>query len=512
MIDLVAVQKGTYHDSARLMLIARDLGSLPGISEAVVMMGTDANRELLHSAGFAGGELDSATPLDLVIALRGESREAVESARARLDTALSGAAKRTGPATAARPRLREALKEHPTANLVSIAVPGTYAAYLSHQALDAGRNVFLFSDNVPLSDEIALKEKAREMGLLLMGPDCGTALIGGTGLGFANRVMHGPIGLVGASGTGIQELSSLLDELGVGISHAIGTGSRDLKKSVGGIMSEMGLRLLADDEATKVIALVAKSPDPEVASRLHTVMTGLGKPVVVRYLGQAAPPSEPGSGDATGVFYTGSLDEAAQTAVALWRGESVPEPPSYAGSPVAGLSNGVVVGLFGGGSLAAEAALFLGQAGLPARFPDKPIRPGDPLPPGTHLVIDTGDDFYTLGKPHPMVDQTVRCDLIKKIGSDPSVRLLLLDLVLGDGAHPDPAHEISAAFSEAQNARPQSPLLGVCTICGTKADPQDPFHQQELLEANGMTVERSVRRAALRAAALYGASLPGGLA
>jgi FdrA protein len=494
MTGLVSVHKGSYHDSVRLMAIARDIKALPGITEAVVLMATDANKELLASAGFASTDLASATPLDMVVALRAETPAALETAAAKLKESLAGGSSQDTPGAARRPDLIEALAAHPDANLVSIAVPGPYAAYVAHRALDAGRNVFLFSDNVALTDEIELKKKAASKGLLMMGPDCGTAVIGGTGLGFANRIPRGPVGIVGASGTGIQELSSLLDQEGVGVSHAIGTGSRDLSKAVSGVMTEMGLRLLAGDPSTKVIVVVAKHPDEAVALRMHTVMAGLGKPVVVRYLGEKPRPA------LDGVRYASSLDEAALSAVALLKGEPSPTIAPASLPSAESPQNGILVGLFGGGSLAAEAKVFLEALGIESQVPVRPLSPGEALPEDRNLIVDTGDDFYTVGKPHPMVDQTVRCELIRSIGGDPAVRLLLLDLVLGDGAHPDPAPEIAAAVQAARARRSGQSLFCVCTVCGTRGDPQGTGRQQAILEAAGIAVERSIYAATVRAA------------
>ncbi|MFN7986343.1 MAG: acyl-CoA synthetase FdrA [Thermoanaerobaculia bacterium] len=504
MKTLVLVRSGCYQDSARLMQVSRELAALPGVAEAVAMMGTETNRRLLAEAGFSGDALDRATPLDMAVAIRAASDEALAAARAALDGLLEGTKASGAEAVpgARRPgTVGEALAAHPAANLVSVAVPGPYAAFVAHRALDAGRSVFLFSDNVSLADEVALKRRAASLGLLVMGPDCGTAILSGVGLGFANRVDRGPIGIVGASGTGIQELSCLLDRRGVGVSHAIGTGSRDLSAEVGGVMTEASLALLARDAGTRGVLLVAKHPDAGVARRLHALLARLGKPVAVRYLGEEGGQTE------DGVLYAGSLDEAAEAA-AKWAG-APPRPahpaPSRTGSrddEPAGPSR--LVGLFGGGSLAAEALRILGARGIEAVVPPGKLSTGTPLPPG-NLVVDTGDDAYTVGRPHPMVDQTVRCELIRAAGADLSVRVLLLDLVLGDGAHTDPAPEIVRAVVDARAARAGSPLAVVASVCGSRRDPQGTARQEEVLQLAGIHVEPSAALAAAEAAAL----LPG---
>jgi FdrA protein len=501
MTDLVLLRTGCYHDSARLMQVGRELSSLPGISEAVAMMGTPTNRELLRAAGFSGRALDAATPLDMVVALRGSSADAFAATQEALDALLSGKAAAAGPASAGEFRpgsVVEAIEARPGTNLVSVAVPGPYAAFVAHRALDAGRSVFLFSDNVALADEVALKRRAASLGLLVMGPDCGTAILAGVGLGFANRVERGPVGIVGASGTGIQELCSLLDRRGVGVSHAIGTGSRDLSAEVGGLMTEAGLALLAQDPATRALLLVAKHPDPGVAERLHGLLAKLGKPVAVRYLGEGR------RGEVDGVLYAGSLDEAAEAAArqvggAQARGDAAPAAEDALASPAR--EGRRLVGLFGGGSLAAEARCVLEARRIATRVPEEKLSANAPLPSG-NLVVDTGDDAYTVGRPHPMVDQTVRCELIRAAGADPSVGVLLLDLVLGDGAHADPAPEIVEAVAVARAGRGGLPLSVVASVCGTRRDPQGTARQEETLRRAGVEVRPSAALAAAAAAEL----------
>ena len=501
MAERIVVHRGSYRDSAFLMRVTRELKTKTGVAEAVVLMGTPMNMELLGRAGFVGVAGSGAGPLDMVVALRAADAAALDAAEGQVATLLEGGGAGagggadsggTGEGREGRaPRLRslpEAAALHPEARLVSVSVPGEYAAFVAHRALDAGRHVFLFSNNVDLADEIALKRRGRELGLLVMGPDCGTAIIAGVGLGFANRVRRGPVGIVGASGTGIQEVSSLLHGMNVGVSHAIGTGSRDLSADVGGIMTEMGLRLLADDPATKVLVLVAKHPAAEVAAAMHAVLRSLHKPAVVRYLGK--PPRE----SEGGVHYAADLDETAQRAAALAGArvevERPPEPTSPAGPTRR------FVGLFGGGSLAAEAELIFRHHGLQVTVPDHPLAASVPLEGSGHLMVDTGEDFYTVGKPHPMVDQTVRCALLEAAAADPAVSLILIDLVLGDGAHADPAPEIVAALAAGRARRGNDKFVCVASVCGTPLDPQDARRQREVLVEAGVKVMRSAAQAA----------------
>ena len=405
MSERVIVHKGRYHDSAFLMRISRELEAVA--REAVVLMATEMNRELLAQTGFSSAALKEATPLDLVVALRGESEGALDAAERTLAKLLAGTmAKKVAAGAARYSDLEEALVEHPESQLVSISVPGAYAAWVARRALDDDRHVFLFSNNVSIEDEIALKRQGREKGLLVMGPDCGTAILGGVGLGFANRVPRGAIGIVGASGTGIQEIASLAAQAGEGISQAIGTGSQDLSAKVGGLMTEFGLQWLARDAATKVVVVVAKHPADEVAQKIHGLLTRLGKPAIVRYLGQDAAKS-PGFGQ-DGVVYAATLDEAAHAAVAMVRKQPIqPAGDAASGDMVERILrgraslDGRIVGLFGGGSLAAEARLILTQHQVSTHEPDHPLSLTGLVEEAGHLLIDTGEDFYTLGKPHP---------------------------------------------------------------------------------------------------------------
>ena len=500
MLVRVIVHKGAYHDSAYLMRLTGELKGLSGVADAEVLMGTEMNRELLLAAGFDAPALRGATPMDLVVALRAEASEVLDAAEAELVRLMQASDAGAGLSMARNPGdLAEAFAAQPETNLVSIAVPGQYAAYTARQALDAGRHVFLFSDNVAVEDEIALKKHARERDLLLMGPDCGTAILAGVGLGFANRVRRGGIGIVGASGTGTQEISCLVHRAGQGISQAIGTGGRDLSAAVGGIMTEFGVTLLAADPDTEVIVVVAKKPDPAVAERLHTTLVQAGKPVVVRYLGQT------GRKERDGVIYVASLDDAAHEAVArLQDVDKAPFDPAAVAAAALGERGrvpGRLVGLFGGGSLASEAALILRQAGLEVVIPDHALSPGGPLEGDANLVVDVGDDFYTVGRPHPMVDQTVRCELIQAAVRDPSVGVLLLDLVLGDGAHPDPAPEIAQALDDARQQRGEGPVV-VASVNGTELDPQNLARQLLVMSGAGVMVQPSGLRAAQLAAAL----------
>jgi FdrA protein len=181
--------------------------------------------------------------------------------------------------------LEMAVEQQAALNLALISVLGDYAAAEAIKALRPGLSVMLFSDNVSLAHEREIKTLAREKNLLVMGPDCGTAIINGMPLGFANVVRRGAIGVVAASGTGLQEVTCCIDQLGAGISQALGTGGHDLHESIGGISMLYGLDALSADPDTRVIVLISKPPAPAVAEKILARARAAGKPVVVNFLG-----------------------------------------------------------------------------------------------------------------------------------------------------------------------------------------------------------------------------------
>ena len=475
-----AVRAGAYYDSVVLMQLQRSLAALPGVLDAGVVMATPANRDLLAASGLLPGSEIAAGPNDLMIAVKAETEAAAGEALARIDSLLQVRRAETGQDF--RPRsLASALKQLPESRWVLVSVPGRHAAAVADEALDLGRNVFLYSDNVPLAEEVALKRKARERGLLVMGPDCGTAVVGGTGLGFSNRVRPGAIGLIGASGTGLQAVLAHLHTRGHGISQAIGTGGRDLSAEVGGITAAQAIDLLARDPETEVIVLISKPPAPEVARRLIALARTADKPVVVDFLG--APPPGSRLGD---VRFATSLEGAAEDAIQLLSTgkSSAPDGP-------AGFAAGQrwIRGLFSGGTLALET-----QQGLAALF--------DPERSQGHAILDLGADEYTVGRLHPMIDFDLRLRRLRQEAADPQVALLLLDVVLGDGAHADPAGELAPAIEQVRTeAQAAGRTLDVAVlVVGTDLDPQDLGQQIATLEKAGARVCRSTSELVAHAA------------
>ncbi|MGQ0601206.1 MAG: acyl-CoA synthetase FdrA [Anaerolineales bacterium] len=476
MVIQSEIRKGTYYDSVVLMQLQRALLQLPGVQDAGVVMATPANRELLEQSGLLTDSTHSAANDDLLIVVKAESEGAAKDALTQVDALL--ARKRANNVSEFRPRsLEAAAKLLPEANWVLISVPGRYAAAVAREALSLGKHVFLYSDNVPLEDEIALKQTAREKGLLVMGPDCGTAIINGVSLGFANHVRRGNIGLVGASGTGLQTATSRIHQLGAGVSHAIGTGGRDLKAEVGAITAHQALDLLARDPETKVIILISKPPSPEVATRLLAQAQSCGKPVVVDFIGYPSPARKLGN-----LHFATSLSEAAELAAQL-AVNSERSTVAVHPSPF----TGYLRGLFSGGTLAYEAMLVL-QATLHPLYSNSPITNSqlldDPLHSLAHTIVDMGGDEFTVGRLHPMMDNDLRVRRIKQEAADREVAVILLDVVLGESAHPDPTGELAPAIEKSR----RDGLEFVAMVVGTDADPQNMSAQIERLRAAGCTV------------------------
>jgi len=493
------VRRGAYYDSVVLMQLQRSLGGLPGVIDAGVVMGTGANKEVLAHSGLLEPKARDAAADDLIIVVKAEDREAAQAALDRVDELLASRRRGEVEADFLPKSLESACQMLPSAQWVLVSVAGRYAAGVARQALRLGKNVFLYSDNVSLDDEIGLKQMAGEMGLLVMGPDCGTAIIGGVGLGFANQVRRGPIGIVGASGTGLQQITSRIHQLGSGITHALGTGGRDLSEEVGAATMRQGIDLLSRDPETKVIVLVSKPPAPQVAEEIFLVARSAGKPIVVDLIGFRGR-THPGGH----LHFCRTLDETAELAVRLAAAtaDEKPAPDLELGRFAPGQR--FLRGLFSGGTLAYEALLILEEY-LPQVYSNVPLdkasRLTNAMTSQAHTVVDLGEDEFTVGRLHPMMDNDLRLRRLEQEGDDPETAVILLDVVLGHGAHPDPAGELAPAVvaARARAERAGRYLEVMAVVVGTDEDPQDIEAQVRRLEGAGVLVytsnEAAVRRA-----------------
>ncbi|MEP9364290.1 FdrA family protein [Nocardioides sp. CN2-186] len=457
-VSHVELRPGAYADSVTLLQVSRAVQGLDGVLAAQVAMATALNIEVLTEMGF---EVPAeATTNDMVVALRLTDADALAAALSGVDQALRDANRRVEGSTEVAPSrtTASALRGAPGA-VVVVSVPGSSALVEAMDALDAGSDVMIFSDNVPVEQEVALKRTAADRGLLVMGPDCGTAVVGGLGLGFANVVSPGPVGIVAASGTGCQQLLALLDHAGVGVTSALGVGGRDLSAEVRGVSTREAMRRLDEDPAIELIVVVSKPPADDVAAEITAYADSLATPVELVLLGAGEP-------DLT----------AGAEAVLRRLGRDLPAWP-VAGGTTSG--SGLIRGLFVGGTLKSEAQLIAGtDAG--------------------HTFVDFGDDAYTTGRAHPMIDPALRLEHLARAAADLATGVLLLDVVLGHGAEPDPAALLAPAV-----AAVSQPV--VIAVVGTDGDPQDRDRQVRALVEAGAEVHLSNAGATRRALELIGA-------
>jgi FdrA protein len=499
-----------YKDSVTLMQLGASLRRRDGVAQASCLMATPANLAQLPAAQLS---IDvPASPSDLLLVVRGEPTacdEAIAAAEAELRSSGGGG---SGAGTAfvlPLTSIAQGVEHAPDADLALISVPGDYAAAEAMKALALGLHVMLFSDNVSVEEERTIKLEARARDLLVMGPDCGTAIINGVPLGFANVVRRGDIGLVAASGTGLQEVTCRIHNRGGGVSQAIGTGGRDLKEAIGGITMLQGLAALGADPQTRVIVLISKPPAAAIARQIEHAAAATGKPVVVHFLGSAAQPLPAPLVTAT------SLRHAADLGLALARGEALPVVSSVPSAAqcaaiearVAAMAptQWAVRALFTGGTFCYEAQLAFLAQGLACRSnaPAQGAAPFDERYDG-HVLLDLGEDEYTRGRPHPMIDPSLRNAALLAQAEDPSVAVLLFDVVLGFGAHENPAGELAATLVEAgRMAKAHGRSLALIGhVCGTDGDPQGMADQVRQLEGAGALIAGSNIEAALLAAQL----------
>ncbi|MEA5453767.1 acyl-CoA synthetase FdrA [Sinomonas sp. JGH33] len=490
------VKKNTYVDSVSLMSISTKANAIAGVRQAFVAMGTEKNKEVLKSVGLLAPELAAAVNGDLMIVIDAEDGVDTEALVPEIEELLVRKAPTGGAADITYRTITTAAQADDGANLAVIAVNGAYAAREARQALDNGLHVMLFSDNVPVEDEVALKTLAHEKGLLLMGPDCGTAIINNVGLCFANAVRPGSIGIVAASGTGSQEVSVRIHALGGGVSQLIGTGGRDLSEQVGGIMMIDGIRALAADPATEAIVLVSKPPAPSVEEKVLAEIAAAGKPVVVYFIGG----SEAAVVAAGGHFASSSQDAALQ-AVRL-TGSADAAVPALDDARVEAARASLapeqqyVRGLFCGGTLCDESMFALLEAGETV-WSNIQKDPSFVLPAGSpstgHTFLDFGDDEFTNGRPHPMIDPSLRLARLVEEAKDPSVAAIVMDFVLGFGSHEDPVGVTLPAITEAKKIAADAGrhLEIVGYVLGTDQDTPNVDAEIAALESVGVTVTRS---------------------
>lgn len=500
------IKTGEYFDSVTLMLVAKEVNTMQGVIDSAVVMGTQENKAILTASNMLLPEFDGAKDADLLIGIKAESEAFLEKAFVGIEDLFKKSRKKTdSSASSFAPKsLSGALEAMPEANLSLISVAGRYAAREAKKALDKGLHVMMFSDNVTVEDEIKLKKYAAEKGLFVMGPDCGTAIINGVPLAFANVIDCGDIGMVAASGTGLQEVSCVIGNNGAGISQAIGTGGRDVKKDVGGIMFLEAMRALNEDEETKIIVLVSKPPYTDVEQAIAHEIRKIKKPVVAILIG-----GNPQILKDAGAHTANTLEEAGMIAAALSKGQNINEIETSLNnkkSEIEKLAKELapncegkfIRGLFSGGTLCDETQLILkdivgfvhGNAPLNPELQLKDLWKSE-----KNTIVDMGEDEFTVGRPHPMIDFSLRNKRIVEEAKDKDVAVIMLDIVLGYGSNMKPAEEICPAIAEAKKIAPNK--LVICSITGTKNDPQNKDFVKRELEKAGAIVMGSNAEASL---------------
>lgn len=485
------IKENAYFDSVTLMLFSSRLNSVEGIEQAAVMMGTDHNKELMKNSGILTNDVaEKATSNDLIIGIKATSQEVIDLAIKTLNEQFENKSKSSSGSNKVVLRtLDAAVKHSPDLNFAIVSIPGRFAKNEVMKCLKNNIHVLLFSDNVSIEDENELKEYAVKNQLLMMGPDCGTAIINGVSIGFSNVVKRGNIGLVAASGTGLQEVTVIIDRLGSGVSQAIGTGGRDLKEAIGGKMMLMALEALNRDESTEVIGMISKPPSKLVLKRILDLVSTFNKPVVACFLG-----AQSNDFDSSNVYPAETLEEAAKVLVTLSKGLDPHETPIEIKDPKLQLSNEntgkYIRGVYTGGTLAYESILILKKQ-LKETYSnissDSKYLLKDVETSTKHTVMDMGDDFFTNGRPHPMIDPSLRSERLIKEVKDPETAVLLLDCVIGYGSHDDPAGELIKAINKAME-HAQHPITIIGSVCGTSSDPQNRAEQENKLRSAGVIV------------------------
>lgn len=480
------VKKGSYQDSVVLMLLTNEISTLEGVKKVSIMMATPANKDIFKQSGLDTEELMAATANDMVVVADVDDEAMLDVIMENVEEFLKKQATSNNAAkgTESVKSWDKALEKLPDANLAVISIPGAYAALEADRALDQGLNVFMFSDNVTIEDEKALKEKAHAKGLSVMGPDCGTGIIQGVPIAFTNSVSKGSIGIIGASGTGIQELTTIIDRLGEGVNNAIGTGGRDLSTTVGGITMMDMIDAMEKDETVKVLIVISKPPAQAVREKISARLSGFSKPVITLFLGEKPEYHE------ENFYHTYTLDEAARLAVSLVRGKEVPEATVDVDESefYKAEDNKTIKAYYSGGTLANEAAMLIKDA-LNVTDPPEDIE-GYMLQLDGNIVVDLGDDAYTQGKPHPMIDPAKRIECMQEAVDDESTGVILLDIMLGYGSHPDMAGALLPTIKELQAKADAAnrKVFFVATVCGTRRDYQGYDEAVNKLKEAGVIV------------------------
>ena len=496
------IKGGLYYDSVTLMQAAKELSLMNGVMDSAVVMATAENKSIVKTSGLYTSNLHKASDNDLVIIVKADNGFVISKAFKRIDEILKEKRKAVSSSRSMEKNARslENAFEMLDANMALISVAGKYAGSLAERCLDKNLNVMLFSDNISLETEIALKKKALKKNLLVMRPACGTAIINGVPLAFANSVKRGNIGIVAASGTGLQEVSCIISNEGGGISQGLGTGSRDVKKEVGAITFMAALKALEKDSDTDVILLVSKPPHPSIMKKIIKAAKNIKKPIVAVFLG-----GEFKSKLKDNFYFAKTLQEAALKAVYIAK-EGKPhqaivkifdintelEKIAVEHSKNKNPKQKYLRGLFTGGTFACEAQIILKDiiGDIWSNVPvDKKYKLKNSLGLKENSVIDLGEDEFTVGRPHPMIDYSLRNKMIISESKKPDIAVMLLDIVLGYGSNMNPIADIMPAVRQA--FKNNKKLSIIASVTGTETDPQTRSKVAGALRKAGVVITDS---------------------
>lgn len=478
-----------YYDSATLMLLTNQIKENLNLktNEISVMMGTEMNKKIMENSDLLNEIGKGANSGDILIGIK----SALDNQKIlnMVDSLLNQEIDNKNSEQLEINSVDDGIKNYKDTNFAVVSLPGSYAAREVKKLLKAKKHVLLFSDNIDIKDEIELKDLAIENDLLMMGPDCGTAIIKGVGLGFSNRVNKGSIGIVAASGTGLQEVATIISNNSGGISYAFGTGGRDIKESVGGRMMLYCLDLLIKDEETETIVIVSKPPSKNVIEKIINKVKNIKKPVVACFLGEDISVLQ-----STNIVLCETLEE---TAIKVLELNGIKYSDSFDMDKILKMissdkKNGYIRGVYCGGTLAYEALLMLEKQNIEiysnlSKCEERRLKVNDKSLYNT--ILDMGEDEYTVGKPHPMINSSSRNEQLLKEAEDESVGIIIADIELGYGANDFAADELGETIKQIKTMR--SDLVFIVVICGSKQDYQDYNLKKNLLIMSGAIVVNS---------------------
>jgi len=474
-------KKNFFRDSVQMMQFSQQLKDEQGVIDAAIVMGTDLNKNTLKKMGLLTEDGISATENDTLITINCQDENSLNNAVQKAEQLL------TSDITKSKNEfndLSSALDAFDNANMASLSIPGQFVKEMATELIRKQLHLFVFSDHVPLEDEILLKNLALENNVLFMGPEAGTSILNGTVFGFGNRIRSGSVGIIGASGTGIQESSTMIDLFGEGISHAIGVGGRDLRNDIGGMMTMKTMEVFEDDPNTKAVLLVSKPVGDDVRNKIINKINNFSKKNYVLCLIGDNENRE----DSAKIKFSKSIqisvlkilkyvnDDAYKKIKDVVR-KQVDDSIKLAKSLSSDLNNDqrFVRGFFAGGTLCYESKIILeqmiGKVYSNLSSDDEYSIKGNAASK-ENTLIDFGEEEFTSARPHPIIDPLLRKNRILEDADDPNVGVIIIDIICGiNAAKNTMAFHAETIKKAIENAKEKGRRLSVFAyICGTEKD------------------------------------------